>query len=36
MEAIIKSLNFDNLWAEVLKFFDTLAEYLKDMVTANF
>ncbi len=29
------SLNFDNLWAEILKFFDTLAEYLKNMIEAN-
>lgn len=29
-------LNFDNLWAEILKFFDTIAAYIKGMIEANF
>ena len=34
-DAIMENLNFEALWAEILKFFDTLAAYLKDMIEAN-
>ena len=30
------NLDFTKLWEEVLKFFDTLAAYLKGMIEANF
>ena len=33
---MMENLNFEALWAEILKFFDTLAEYLKGMIEANF